>query len=90
MRPQHRGGQLLAWVKLNEVTGAASSGDVVFAYGLPPRTFLSDVIDYFSMPKEVEGVIPTNSESTLTYLQTLRVYLRYRFSVSYPTGFGLP
>ncbi|GIV73530.1 hypothetical protein [Caldilinea sp.] len=89
LRPQHRGGQLLAWIKLDPVQ-AAGIGETTFAYGLPPRTLLNDIIDAFSMPKEVEGVIPTNSESTLTYIQALRVYLYYKYSIAYPSSKWLP
>ena len=44
------------------------------------------LLEYQKQPKEVEGVIPTNSESTLTYIQALRVYLRYRFNNYYPSS----
>lgn len=89
VRPQHRGGQLLAWLRLNPAQ-AAGIGEVTFAYGLPPRTLLNDIIDAFSMPKEVEGVVPTNSESTLTYIQSLRVYLYYKYGIAYPSSKWLP
>lgn len=90
LRPQHRGGQLLAWMDMSAARSVSGLWGKNYAYGLPPKTILNDIIDAFSMPKEVEGVIPSNSESTLTYLQALRVYLRYKFNVSFPTALWLP
>lgn len=78
-RPPHHGGQLLCWK-----TGGS------FIYSLPPQSFLDDVMDWLSMPKEEQGVVPTNLESTATYLQALRVYLYYKYGVAYPNSSKLP
>lgn len=76
-RPQFQGGQLLSWR-----TGGS------FLYSLPPRTsLLNDLLDLMGMPKEVEGPIPSNAETTLTYWQALRVYLGFKYGVWYPSGF---
>jgi len=75
----YQGGQLLGW--------KPGSG---YQYSLPPKSWLSAVIDWLSMPNEELDFVPSNTESTTTYLQALRVYLRHKYSVSYPSNKWLP
>lgn len=73
-RPTHQGAAMASWT--------ASGG----AYMVPPITFLQELLDWLGMPKEYEGVIITNAESTITWWQALRVYLYYKYCVSYGSG----
>ncbi len=86
LRPQHYGGQMVSWVQ--EVTAAEWSNRYI--YSLPPRTWLSEIIDYFNMPSEVEGVLPTNAEASATFIQAMRTYLKWRWGVYYPNSELLP
>jgi len=72
-RPNQTGGEMLSWT-----TGGS------FVFSLSPRTFLSDLIDMFSMPNEFQGITPSNAESTLTYWAAIRMYLRYKHGITYP------
>ncbi len=85
LRPQFNGGALVSWT-----TNAPRSGKAVLYFEMPPRTFLQEIIDMFNMPAEVQGVLPTNTETTGAYAQALRVYLRYKFGVYYPNSLLLP
>lgn len=67
-RPNQAGGQLLYWFEPGE---AKDSG---YTFALAPKTFLSDVIDMFSMPNETLGVLVSNAETTMTYWAALRMY----------------
>lgn len=87
LRPQFYGGQMVSWV---QDVQAVLSGGVGYAYSLPPRTFLQEVIDHFNMPSEVEGVLPSNTESTATFIQAMRVYLKYAKGINYPNNELLP
>lgn len=73
LRPIHTGGELLSW---------RTGGSYIF--GLPPRSFINDLLDFLGMPKETEGPVPSNAETTITYWQALRIYLKYKYNVAYP------
>ncbi|MBI1296658.1 hypothetical protein GC175_17015 [bacterium] len=79
LRPNHYGGPLLAWQTVNPLP-----------YGLPPKTFLSEIIDHFGMPDEVDGVIPTNAETAGTIMQAMRAYMKYRHNYYFLGNQKLP
>jgi len=70
-RPNQIGGQLLAWDQI-------PSGESYY-YSLAPKTFLSDLVDMFSMPYETLGDIVSNAETTFSYWATLNLYEYYRY-----------
>jgi len=86
LRPNHFGGQMVAWSAIS----SSRSSAVNYAYELPPPTALSGIVDLFNMPKEVEGVLPTNAEATATFVQALRVYAYYRYGISTPSYMLIP
>jgi len=61
-----------------------------YAYSCPRKGILWDLIDFLGMPKETEGEIPSNPETTIMILQALRVYLYHRYGIAYPDGEYLP
>lgn len=77
LRPNQIGGQMIGWK-----IGAGQYQP----YALPPLNFLSDIVDYFSMPPESLTLSATNAEATGTYLQALRVYMRYKYNVLWGAG----
>jgi len=87
LRPQFQGGALVSWTTTPQGSRAS---DISMFYEMPPRTFLQELIDMFNMPAEVQGVLPTNTETTGAYAQALRVYLRYKFGVNHPNSLLLP
>ncbi len=68
IRPNYAGAQFAGWT-----TGGS------YPYGMPPRQFIAELIDQLGMPSEVEGVAPSNLETTATYMQALRVYEFFRW-----------
>ena len=68
LRPNQTGGQLLMWKHGNS-----------YDYSLPPKSFMTDIIDMFSMPNETEMLLISNSETTLSYWAALRLYQKYKF-----------
>ncbi|MBX3050798.1 MAG: hypothetical protein KF753_04950 [Caldilineaceae bacterium] len=86
VRPQHYGGQMVSWVPESALVAGRSK----YVYALPARTWLSELVDYFNMPSEVEGVLPANAESSATFIQAMRTYLYWRWGVQYPNGQRLP
>lgn len=76
LRSPQIGGQLIGWKR----------GSGSYPYALPPLNLLSDIVDLFAMPLETGGVVTTNAESTGTFLQALRVYMRYRYQVWWGAG----
>lgn len=86
LRPQHYGGQMVSWVPESALVAGRSK----YVYSLPARTWLQELIDYFNMPSEVEGVLPANAESSATFIQAMRTYLWWRWGIQYPNGELLP
>lgn len=86
LRPQHYGGQMISWVPESALVAGRSK----YVYSLPARTWLQELIDYFNMPSEVEGVLPANAESSATFIQAMRTYLWWRWGIQYPNGELLP
>ena len=74
-RPQQTGAQLLSWLQV-EQTKSSSSG---YMYMLSPKTFLSEIIDMFSMPNETEQILISNAETTLSFWATLNTYEQARW-----------
>lgn len=70
-RPGQIGGQLLAWDRI-PYNGS-------YYYSLAPKTFLSELVDMFSMPNETLGDIVSNAETTFSFWATMRLYQYYRY-----------
>jgi len=79
LRPAFRGAFPLSWK-----TGSS------YPYALPPKSFLEQIVDMFNMPNETWDIIPSNTETTATLLQALRVYLYYKYGIAYPSSLYLP
>lgn len=79
-RPQHVGGQLVFWV----------SGSAV--YKPQEETIFDQIFGAVcpKMPSEDADIIPTNMESTMTAIQSLRIYLKYVHNVTYPNNLYIP
>ncbi|GAB4570024.1 MAG: hypothetical protein Kow0047_23450 [Anaerolineae bacterium] len=68
LRPNWRYAPYYAW-RESEVDGK-------FEFGSPDPTYVQELLDIANMPREVRDMGPvTVSETTMTYIQALRVYL---------------
>lgn len=80
LRPQFQGAQMIGWI--------TNPGNSRFAYQLPPRTLLTDLVDLANMPDETASLIIGNAESTLLMWQALRVYAHYAMDLNFEMDKG--
>lgn len=77
-RPQFQGAQLIIWKKTN-------------SFMLPTFSLLRRMINELGdLPPEEADALVSNVETTATFAQALRIYLRYKYSTSWPTSTNLP
>jgi len=87
IRPQHRGGFLVAYV-----TGQS------YAFAYPKRDELVEwlfdlikgIFGWSDMPPETKGLMPCNTETTSLSLQAIRVFLHYHYAYDYPNSSYIP
>jgi hypothetical protein len=84
VRPQHYGGEMVSWKCLSPTQGF---------YELPSHwweALAEYMFGWKKMPPEDLDYGVTNAETTLTGLQALRVYLRYKYNIAYPNSSYIP
>jgi hypothetical protein len=78
-RPQHIGGEMVSWKCLSPQQGFAEISESWI------EAVASQMLGWQKMPPEDSDYGVTNNETTLTGLQALRVYLRYKYGETYPS-----
>jgi hypothetical protein len=79
VRPPYHGSQLLCW--------QYDSGISAFKM---PLSWMDIAVDVLSMEPEDKGIILSNTETTATYFQALRVYLAFKYCTFFPTRRMIP